>query len=550
MEHYIFIIMETKKHIGMLVDLFADEIYGAEITIEDGKIASLEKTDANQGPYILPGLVDAHIHIESSMLTPQQFARIAVSHGTVATVSDPHEIANVLGIAGVEYMIENSKGAQMKFFFGAPSCVPATSFESAGASVTANEIEFLFKNQNLLYLSEVMNYPGVIYGDEEVLRKIQIAKKYNKRIDGHAPGLSGNDLKTYIDAGVETDHECSGIEEAVEKIEKGMVIQIREGSAAKNFEALWPLVDRYPEKVLLCSDDLHPDDLVEGHINKLLKKGVEKKINLFNLLRAVSHNPIQHYKLELGLLRVGDRADFIKVEDLKSFSVAETYIEGKKVYDSKAGLGEVPRQMPINKFKAEKIKGESLIVPPKNNRVKVIVAEDGELVTKSFTANLKGTTDLLSDTEKDILKLVVLNRYQAEPPAIAFIKNFNLKKGAIASSIAHDSHNIIATGVKNDEIAECINWIISKQGGIAIHTGTEIFGIPLPVAGIISDLKGETVAEKYKQLNNLAKESGCGLRAPFMTLSFMALLVIPELKLSNKGLFDGRKFVFTSLYEN
>ncbi len=539
-----------QKHHGKLVDLFSEEIYDAEITVIDGKIFSIQKSSTTTGSYILPGLVDSHVHIESSMLTPQHFSRIAVSHGTVAAVSDPHEIANVLGLDGVQYMIENASGAEMKFFFGAPSCVPATSFESSGAQISADDIRYLFEKKNLKFLSEMMNYPGVIHNNPEVWEKIMVAKKYNRKIDGHAPGLSGANLDKYVQAGIDTDHECSGIQEALEKIEKGMIVQIREGSAAKNFEALWTLIDKFPNKVFLCSDDLHPDDLLDGHINKLLKRGVVKGINLFNLLRAVTVNPVRHYNLPVGLLRVGDSADFIRVDDLISFRVSETYIGGNIVFDKVRGLKEVSEQKIVNKFMANRIINNTLIVPPTSKRVKVISVEDGELITGSFVASLEVSgNDLVSDVSQDVLKLVVLNRYEQEAPSIAFIKNFSLKKGALASSISHDSHNIIAVGVSNTEIAECINWVIDNKGGVAVHDGSEITGIPLPIAGIISDEKAEVVARQYKKINNLAAGIGCHLKAPFMTLSFMALLVIPELKLSNKGLFDGSKFCFTSLYE-
>jgi len=540
----------SQKHIGKLVDLFTEEIYDAEIVVRNGKIQSIEKSSTKSSSYILPGLVDSHIHIESSMLTPQHFSRIAVSHGTVATVSDPHEIANVLGLDGVRYMIENALGAELKFFFGAPSCVPATSFESSGAEISADDIEYLFEKKGLKFLSEMMNYPGVIYDDPEVIRKIEIAKRHKRKIDGHAPGLTGANLVKYIQAGIDTDHECSGIEEALEKIERGMIVQIREGSAAKNFDALWTLVDKFPDMVFLCSDDLHPDDLLDGHINKLLKKGVEKGINLFNLLRAVSINPIRHYDLPVGLLKVGNSADFIRVDDLVSFRVSETYIGGKKVFDRLEGLKEVPPQRILNKFEAKRIEENSLVVPPKSNSVKVITVEDGELLTKFFVASLEAVQDdLVSDISQDILKMAVLNRYENEMPSLAFINNFSLKKGALASSISHDSHNIIAVGVSNTEIAECINWIIDNRGGVAVHDGIGVTGIPLPIAGIISDQKAETVASLYKNINNVAEGIGCSLKAPFMTLSFMALLVIPDLKLSNKGLFDGCNFCFTSLYE-
>ena len=545
-----FLVMSKgQKYYGKIIDLFNEEIFNGEIKVENGKISSITKTDFKENSYILPGFVDSHIHIESSMLTPQHFGRIALSHGTVAVVADPHEIANIVGVNGVIYMIENAKGSDLNFFFGAPSCVPATLFESSGAVLNASDIETLIKEQKLLFLSELMNYPGVINNDPEIFRKIEIARKYNIRIDGHAPGLIGDNLQKYIDAGIQTDHECSTLEEAIEKIERGMIIQIREGSAARNFEALWKLLDMFPDRTFLCSDDLHPDDLLEGHINLLLSKAVEKGVNLFNLLRSVTVNPVNHYKLNLGLLRVGDKADFIRVDDLKSFKVSQTFINGRKVFDRADGLNDIPKQKIINNFNTDVITADSLIVQPYSNRIKVITVTDGELLTKYFIGSLKGDKDLSSDISQDILKLVVLNRYEKENPAIAFVHNFNLKRGAIASSIAHDSHNIIAIGVSNEDIAGCINWIISHKGGIAAHTGKEIIGIPLPIAGIISDQSAEIVASKYKDLNQIARSLGCKLNAPFMTLSFLSLLVIPELKLSNKGLFDGNTFSFTSLYE-
>lgn len=547
-----FKLKKVKKIIGNLVDVFNEEIYPAEISIEEGLIVSIERITEKTSEFILPGFIDSHIHIESSMLTPQNFSRIAVSHGTVAVVSDPHEIANVLGIEGVRYMIENAANAEIKFFFGAPSCVPATDFESSGGKIGADEIESLFQNEKLHYLSELMNYPGVIYNDAEVHDKISIAKQYNKPIDGHAPGLSGEALKKYIDAGIVTDHECADINEAIEKISLGMIVQIREGSAAKNFEALWPLIDKYPGKVFLCSDDLHPDDLVKGHINLLVSRAVKRGAGLFNVLKAVTVFPNKHYNLNMGMLRPGDSADFIRVNNLESFIVLESYIEGKKVYDHNAKLKNVPPQKRLNNFVADEICPEDLVVRPNSvNKVKVISVIEGELITKSFSTTLENVGgDLISNIENDILKLTVINRYKKELPALAFIHNFKLKKGAIAGSIAHDSHNIIAVGVSNIEISECVNWIIKNKGGIAIHNGKEVYGIPLPIAGIISDQNAEIVGEQYSSLNKRASELGCELRAPFMTLSFMALLVIPELKLSNKGLFDGVNFNFTSLFDN
>jgi adenine deaminase len=534
---------------GNIVDVFKTEIYPGKISVENGRIKKIERCFSKSKDFILPGFIDSHIHIESSMLTPQHFSRIAVSHGTVATVSDPHEIANVLGLDGVRYMIRNSAKAELKFFFGAPSCVPATTFESSGESIDLEDIEILFRDENLLFLSEVMNFPGVIHKDKNIVDKISIAKRYNKLIDGHAPGLTGKDLDKYIEAGIGTDHECFTYSEAVEKIRKGMKIQIRQGSAAKNFNALEKLIDEYPETILLCTDDLHPNDLVKGHINNILAYGIKQKLNLFKLLRSVTINPVKHYNLDVGLLRENDPADFVIVEDLVNFQILKTIIDGKLVFEKGKKLKFVPVQEIANNFNAVKIAPKILKVPDKGKRVLVIEAQNGELITRKNNASLPVRNGFLqTDIVQDVLKIVVLNRYKTQPPAVAFIKNFGFKSGAIASSITHDSHNIIAIGVNDNDICECINWIIDRKGGIAVHDGKSIIGMPLPVAGIMSDQPAEWVAKKYKRLSMKAINLGCKLESPFMTLSFMGLLVIPKLKLSDKGLFDVEKFEFTSLY--
>jgi adenine deaminase len=531
-----------------IVDIFNRQIYNARVIIENGRIADIFPSDEEYDTYILPGFIDSHIHIESSMLTPQHFARVAVTYGTVGVVADPHEIANVLGRKGVEYFIENADKADLRFFFGAPSCVPATIFETAGASINPSDIDYLFSNYDLKFLSEVMNYPGVVNGQKDIIEKIAIAKKYNKRIDGHAPGLTGESLDKYLKAGISTDHECYSLEEALEKIGKGMHIQIREGSAAKNFNSLFPLIDLYPGNVSLCSDDLHPDDLLKGHINLLVIKAVEQGLNIFNVLRAACINPVVYYKLDIGLLRIGDKADFIRVQNLKEFKVIETVISGKKIFELNRGYGKAENAVTINNFNAREITSDKLIVKPLGKKIKVISVENGELITHSFAASLEGDFDLNSDLVNDVLKLVVLNRYSDSDPAISFVHNFGLKKGAIASSVAHDSHNIISTGVSNKDICSCINWIIQNKGGIAVNTGSNIYGLPLPVAGIISDKPAEEVAKIYKKINDFAADLGCTLESPFMTLSFLALLVIPEIKLSDKGLFNVNKFDFTDIF--
>ena len=533
---------------GNIVDILNRDIYKGEITVENGKIASIVPKNHTIETYILPGFVDAHIHIESSMLVPSEFSKLGVLHGTVATVSDPHEIANVLGTKGVDFMIENGKKTPLKFNFGAPSCVPATSFESAGAIIDSNDIEKMLQNPDIKYLAEMMNYPGVLFEDNEVMKKIAFAEYYNKPIDGHAPGLRGDEITKYIAAGISTDHECFTYDEALEKLQKGMKIIIREGSAAKNFDALINLLPEYYKDMMFCSDDKHPDDLLIGHINQLCARAVEKRIDVFKVLEVACINPVEHYKLDVGLLRQGDPGDFIVVEDLKNFNVLETYIDGNLV--AKEGISFVKSVdfEVLNNFNTNFKKVSDFEFHSASEKIRVIEALDGELITNEIELeSLIRDGNLVSNTEEDILKMTVVNRYKNTEPAIAFIRNFQLKEGAIASSVGHDSHNIIAIGVSDEAICKAVNLIIENKGGVCAVTSTQEKIVPLPVAGIMSDQSGETVGKAYAELDKLAKNMGSNLRAPYMTLSFMALLVIPSLKLSDKGLFDGTNFKFTSL---
>lgn len=533
---------------GNIVDIPNRRIFKGKITIENGKIASIEEKDCETNQYILPGFVDAHIHIESSMLVPSEFAKIAVKNGTIATVSDPHEIANVLGVKGVEFMIENGKQTPFKFNFGAPSCVPATSFESAGSVIDSDDIKALMANPDIKYLAEMMNYPGVIYDDAEVLKKIEWAKYYNKPIDGHAPGLRGDDLTKYISAGITTDHECFTYEEGLEKLQKGMKVIIREGSAAKNFKALIELLDEHYENMMFCSDDKHPDDLLLGHINQLCARAIAKEIDVFKVLQAACINPVKHYNLDVGLMAIGDNADCIVVEDLKDFKTLQTYINGELVYDNGVSKIKHVEFQNINNFNTN-IKDVSDFKFESNARqIRVIECLDGELVTNEVVENATiEDGNLVSNTKTDILKMVVVNRYKNEKPAIAFIKNFGLKDGAIASSVGHDSHNIIAVGVSDEMICKAVNLLIENEGGICAVSDAEHKVVALPVAGIMSDQNAETIGQQYSELDTMAKQLGSKLHAPYMSLSFMALLVIPSLKLSDKGLFDGNTFKFTNV---
>ncbi|MDW5552114.1 adenine deaminase [Methanosarcina sp.] len=547
---------------GIIVDAISRRKFKGEIAVENGKIISIEEKNHDIEQYILPGLVDAHVHIESSMTVPSVFARMVVARGTVAVVSDPHEIANIMGEEGIDYMLEDAKKVPLKAFFGVPSCVPATPFESSGAVLDADAVDRLLAREDLYYLSEMMNFPGVIMGFPEVMAKLESAKKYGKNIDGHAPGLRGADLQKYVGAGISTDHESFTYEEAVEKIKLGMKILIREGSSARNFETLHKLIDEYPESVMLCTDDSHPDTLIyEGHIDKLLRRGQEKGLDIYNLIRAAVINPVEHYGLDVGMLREGYPADFIIIDDLKSFNVMKTFIDGNCVYDNGKVLFSIEKAPVKNVFNRGKIsiddikltlpdseiKGEQMEKQIK--KIRVIVAQDGELVTGQETVLPKVENgNLVSDPARDILKMVVLSRYANDPAQIGFIKNIGLKKGAIASSIAHDSHNIIAVGATDEEIVGAVNRLVENRGGIVVGTAENLLDLPLEVSGLMSTLDGKEVAARYGQLNEEARKLGTSLMSPFMTLSFMSLLVIPELKLGDKGLFDVTKFEFVELF--
>lgn len=535
---------------GNLVDIFTGTVYPATVRVEDGLIAEIQRDEnSSYSDYILPGFIDAHVHIESSLLVPDEFARMAVVHGTVACVSDPHEIANVLGIDGVRFMIGNAARTPFEIAFGVPSCVPATPFETAGAVIGLKEIEELFKEDGLSYLSEMMNFPGVLSGDKQVVEKIKIAAEGGYPVDGHAPGLLGEDARRYIDAGISTDHECLGPEEVRDKLEAGMKILIREGSAAKSFGDMHSFIDTHTEQCMFCSDDKHPDELERGHINDLVKESVALGHDVMKVLKVACMNPVLHYNLNVGLLRKSDPADFIVVDNLRDFTVKQTFCKG--VAAAENGKTLLPRQNvePVNIFNASPVKPEDFIIAAEGSDVRVIEAFDGQLFTaeQKMSAPVKDGA-IVSDTERDILKIAVVNRYEDTAPALALIKNFGLKHGAIASSVAHDSHNIVAVGTSDQDICAAVNAIIQHRGGLAAAYKETIEVLPLPVAGLMTTEDGWQTSGKYARLDSFAKELGSSLSAPFMTLSFMALLVIPELKLSDKGLFSGRTFDYVSLF--
>ena len=546
--------------LGNRVDILSQKIDYSEITIRNGKIETIRVL--HDGPkawasYILPGFIDSHVHIESSMLIPAEFAKLAVVHGTVATISDPHEIANVCGVKGVQFMIENGKQVPFKFHFGAPSCVPATQFETAGDSINSDAVDALLASEDIYYLSEMMNYPGVLQGDAEVMKKIAAAKKWGKPVDGHAPGLRGEAARQYIEAGISTDHECFTAAEAEEKLQAGMKILIREGSAAKNFDALIPLLQKYPDRMMFCSDDKHPDSLAVGHINELCARAIRAGIPLFSVLQAACINPILHYGMQVGMLREGDAADCILINNFEEWNVEETYINGVAVARNGKSLIETAPQVElINSFQANPISAEALIITKdeypvlSDGTIPVIGALDGQLITEQLHLKGKATdTAWIADPANDILKIVVVNRYLPAPIAKAFVAGFGLTKGAIASSVAHDSHNIVAVGVDDAAIAAAINLIISSKGGVSCVvdglSGDDCL-LELPIAGLMSAQNGYQVASAYTAIDKKAKALGSKLTAPFMTLSFMCLLVIPHIKLSDRGLFNGDSFRFFS----
>lgn len=541
---------QTYKLSGNIVDIENRATYPGEIIVDNGIISEIRRLEsiADDAPYYLPGFIDGHIHIESSMLTPSNFARIAVSHGTIGVMADPHEITNVLGEAGLDYMLDNAKGMNFNFWYGVPSCVPSSHLETAGAVIDAEETERLLRKPGITHLAEMMNYPGVINMEADVMGKIAAARRLGKPIDGHAPGVTGSSLDTYIEAGISTDHECSTVEEARERLEKGMKVIIREGSSARNFDVLIPVIAGSSDMVMFCSDDKHPDDLLEGHIDAMVRKGLSKGYDIWDLLTAACITPVRHYGLSSGMLQKGDNATFIAVDNLKNLNVLATYIDGNKVYDihsgvtAEIGTPEISQSQYPNNFKASKISAADIVVNLENTKtIRVITASDGELLTGEDIVSIDAIRN------PDIQKIVVYNRYGNDVPKVAYIMGFNLNKGAIGATIAHDSHNIIAIGADDADIVNAINTLIDAKGGIVVADGERVKLLNLPIAGLVSPDDGETVAAAYRELLQEARNLGCDYRSPFITMSFMALPVIPTLKLTDKGLVDVNRFDFVSL---
>ncbi|MBU4117370.1 MAG: adenine deaminase [Proteobacteria bacterium] len=538
-----------KKISGIIVDPIARRQFPGTLVIDQGRIVDIFPDSAARGPFILPGLIDSHIHIESSMLTPAAFAAKAVCHGTVAVVADPHEIANVLGIPGIDFMIESGRQVPLKFYFGAPSCVPATGFENSGATLDARDVEALLRREDIFFLAEMMNFPGVITQDPEVMAKLAAAAKMGKRVDGHAPGLRGADLAAYAQAGISTDHESGNLDECYEKLGLGMKIMLRQGSSTRDFEVLHPLITSHPEQCMLCSDDLKPADLARGHINLLVKEGLRLGHDLFDLLQCACVNPVRHYGLGVGLLQQGDSADFILVEDLERMEVRAAWINGEMVSDKGKALFQVPQPRAINHFNATPISPDQLQVQARGPQIKVIAVTDGQIVTGSGRQPVPAGSPLVEpDPHTDLLKILVQNRYAPAPPALGFVRGFGLQHGAMGSSIAHDSHNLIAVGCNDTDLARAVNLLQESGGGICFVKGEEERLMALPVAGLMGLGSCEEMAKNYSVIEQRVKENGCILQTPFMTMAFLALPVIPALKITDKGLFDVEKFELTDLF--
>lgn len=540
---------------GKIVDIINKRIFNGKVFYDENQIIKItEELDVEFDNYILPGFIDSHIHIESTMLTPSEFARKVVENGTVAVMADPHEIANVCGREGVEFMLNDAEDICFKIYFGIPSCVPATPFELCGGDLDSEKVDNMFASGKYTFLAEFMNVPGLLEGNKECVLKVESAKAHGKPIDGHAPGLYGEDLLKYTSYGISTDHEFFSIENSIEKIKSGMKLQIREGSASKDFDHLFSLIDKYPNDVMFCTDDSHPNDLINlGHIDKIVKMAVSKGLNIFNILRAASVNPVFHYGVNVGLLREGDSSDFIVVKDLTNFDVLKTVINGVVVFENGKSYIKSKSVQLINNFNTRNIDLNDLTVFGNNNkRIKLMSVEDGSLLTtkKYIYPKLNKKGEIVSDIEKDILKIILHNRYSNQPVQIGFIEGFGLKQGAFATSISHDSHNIIAVGVSDEDIVSSVNAIVEKKGGISVSLRGNVDILELPIAGLMSNKDIETVSNDYISIKSKAKELGCKLNSPFMTLAFMSLIVLPELKLGAYGLFDYEKFEFVSLFED
>ncbi len=538
---------------GNILNIYTDEIYPGEIEIEKGVIQSIREVSSFFNEIIVPGFIDSHIHIESSKLTPSRFAEIALKHGTTSVVADPHEIANVMGLEGIEYMLNDARNSPLKFNFAAPSCVPTTEYETAGATIDSNVIDDLLRKDEFVSLGEVMDYNGVIEGKEDLIAKIESAKKHKKPIDGHAPLVTGEDLQKYVKYGIDTDHECTSKREAAEKRRMGVKIMIREGSESHMLEELL-----HSDADFIVSDDICAEDLIDGHIDKLLRKAVSLGMDAFEALKLVTINPAKHYNLNVGSITPGKQADLVFIDNLEDFNVKRVIVDGNTIYKKqkllyRANPMPVKTTLKITPKTAEDFDVKAQDENHKSATVNVINVEDNTIISSHDTAKLSiDRNTVIPSVFEDILKISVIERYGGNTIANGFVHGFNIKNGAIASSVSHDSHNIIAVGTNSQYIAEATNKIIENKGGLVAMSNKEMIDLPLPIAGLMSDKSANVVSKVSSSLNELVSSMGCTLSSPYTTLSFLALPVVPSIKITNKGLFDvdANKFIDVIAHED
>lgn len=545
-----------------VINVLSEEIYKADVAVKNGIIAGIGndykgKIEINgEGKFLSPSFIDGHVHIESSMLLPSEYAKLVVATGTTTVVADPHEISNVIGLHGISFMREASKDLPLDVYMTLPSCVPATPYETSGFELNSYDLSLLIDKEWILGIAEMMNFPGVVNLDKEVLSKIKLGLQNNKRIDGHAPLLSGKELCAYVAAGVNSDHECTCPNEAIEKLRAGMYLMVREGSAAKDLDALLPVLKSYPtRKCIFVTDDRYPSAL-KKHINAMVKRAVEYGIAPVKAIQMASINTAEYFGLKkLGAIAPGYKADLLLLNNLEDFSPLMVIKNGKIVAKEDHLTVDIPEKNlsslrgTVNIRWLEK---EDLKIKAKSYKVKVIEVSDGQLVTKSVIGNVKINNGYAeSNPDEDIIKILVIERHKASGNiGKGFVKGFGIKSGAIASTVAHDSHNMIVIGTNDDDMFKAIKELVKSQGGkVIVQNGEVKAKLELPIAGIMSDEKADIVLEKLSKLKDAEKAIGCSIKEPFMTMSFLSLSVIPEIKLTDKGLMNVVENKFVDLFE-
>jgi len=546
-----------------IINVFSGEIIPGSIAVAKGYIAGFGSYPAKRvvdmkGRFVAPGFIDAHVHIESSMSCPAEFARCVLPHGTTTVAADPHEIANVLGAEGIGYMIDSSKDQPVNIYYTLPSCVPATDMETSGAKLGADDLLPFMNNSQIIALAEMMNFPGVIYRDNEVLRKIEGMKKQRKPVDGHAPGLTGRDLHAYISAGISSDHECTTEKEAKEKLNAGMHIMIREGTGAKNLKNLLPIINRQTSRRLMwCTDDRHPHDIIkEGHIDFIVRSAIRMGLDPLTAIQMATINTAEYFGLNnVGAIGPGRQADLVVFSDIKNPVIEEVYFRGNLAAREGKILPEIKKPAPLNIWPSMNVDIDKIdfSIPAVSRQARVIEIIPHQLITgQSLIKVAVSGNSAISDIKRDILKIAVVERHKGTGnTAVGFVRGFDLKQGALASSVAHDSHNIIIVGTNDEDMKTALEAVFKMGGGLAAASNGKILAnLSLPIAGLMSLQPVKTIKEKLDNLIDISREFGSSLNDPFMTLSFLALPVIPELKITDKGLVDVAKFRIVPLFVN